>query len=55
MNNNFIRTSDRLPEKGKEIEWITPSGDGPVMGKYLGGVAWMMTPEGIMVYYKPIS
>lgn len=50
----WVRVSvpDGLPEKGRAIEWLAPSGGDPVRGKWIGGAVWMMDC-GMYVYYTP--
>lgn len=54
MVSDFIATSNMLPEKNRLIEWIAPSGHGPIRGKYIGGIVWMIE-DGMIVYYTPLS
>lgn len=53
--NPFIRVEDRMPPKDTTIEWIAPSGDGPIRGRWCGGAIWMLEGSDMYVYYRPVS
>jgi len=44
-----------MPPKDTTIEWIAPSGDGPIRGRWCGGAIWMLEGSDMYVYYRPVS
>lgn len=44
--------SSGYPEKGKSIEWITPSGE-VVRGEFFGGAVWIPEGSNCYGYYTP--
>lgn len=49
---NWTRTTERLPERGQLIEWISPGGI-QTRGKCLCGLIWMPEGSDMYVYYTP--
>jgi hypothetical protein len=47
-------TSERRPEPGAVVDWITPSGDVVDAGMYAGGAVWLLPPDhAVYAYYLP--
>ncbi len=52
MDSRWTRTSDRLPDKQRDIIWISPGGI-QSRGQYLGGAVWMPEGSDCYVCYTP--
>ena len=51
-DNTWTPTTQRFPEKGQKIEWISPCGL-QERGTYAGGVIWFPEGSSMYVYYTP--
>lgn len=50
---NWIPTKDKVPEKGQNVDWISPGGEQVNGGRFEGGLIWFLPGGDMYVYYTP--
>lgn len=53
---NWIPVSERMPEEGQKVDWISPGGVQVDGGQFAGGAVWFLAhgrPNSMYVYYRP--
>jgi len=49
----WIRTTDRFPQPGASVDWISPGGEQVDGGTFEGGVVWFPPGSAMYIYYTP--